>query len=235
MTRQPEVKVFLIDGLNNTGKTTQLNLLRPRLEGLGIFTAVKKGDGSRKGLGLHDHDPLSAWWQRHRQESLAAGTEGGRAERLAAIASQKLLSELVYFKKYDFPGMLSLRGLKRGVVLLDRGHISRLFVSRRFNPDITFTEAIGIEESPRLTESLPDRISILHADRATLLSRTEYRDDDTEKKHFNDDVIDRYYDDFEATIFSLPPVLAQRTAIVDATQTIEEVNHSILNSIQEMY
>jgi len=235
MIRQSDIRVFLIDGLNNTGKTTQLNLLRPRLANLGIYAAVKKGDGSRKGLGLHDYDPLSTWWQRHRQEALSAGTEGDRAKRLAAIASQKLLSELVDFKNHDFPEILSLQGLKRGVILLDRGHVSRLFVSRRFDPSITFAQAIGIAENPDLAESLPDSVNILHASREVLLSRTEYRDDDTKKKHFNDDVISKYYDDFEATIYDLPPELAQKTTVVDATQTIEEVNRMVINSIQEMY
>lgn len=235
MKRHPEIRLFLLDGLNNTGKTTQLNLLRSRLAAAGITGAVRKGDGSRKGLGLQDYDPESSWWKQHRLEATSAGTDGERAKLLATIASRKLLIELVEFKHNEFPEILALNGANRGVILLDRGHVSRLFVSRRFDRSVALDEAIGITDSPELSESYPDKINILHATKEALLLRTVYRDDGMDKKQFNDDLITKYYDDFQDTIYNLPQPLKEITSILDASQSIEDVNAQLLHSIEEMY
>lgn len=222
--RLPEVNIISLDGLNNNGKTTQLRHLKNELAERGIPAVTRRGDGSRKGIGANEADPPSDWWQHNYPAIIDAGFDGKDADYAAAVASRQLMVELHDLKTRDFPEILAVNGGNRGVILLDRGPISRLFVARRQHPNITLEDALGITDDPRIEAAIPDSIIVLHAERDILLARNEDREEGgAAKRIFNHHILTSYYDDFEQTLNTLPPQLAERTTIIDSTPPIEEV------------
>ncbi len=229
--RSPEVSVVSLDGLNNNGKTTQVRYLQNELVARGVSVIVRRGDGSRKGTGSSESDPVSEWWQENFKRINAAGLEGPEAEAAAAFASQRLLHELYELKTKEYPTELEAGNKDKGVVLLDRGPISRLFVARRYDPEVTFEDAFGLEDNLQLEEVIPDDVLVLHTSKETLLARNDARQEGQAKRDFNRYIISRYYETFERVLDDLPPLLAERTTIIDSGMPIEEVGRAALSVV----
>lgn len=116
-----KIYVIGVDGLHNNGKTTQLRLLNENLEKLGIFTIIRRGDGSRKGEGKDEFDAHSDWWLENRPRIMAAGFEGRASQDAATEASDRLNRELALTKNWWMKKELQKNGLDKGVILQDRG------------------------------------------------------------------------------------------------------------------
>lgn len=231
--RQPEISVVSLDGLNNNGKTTQVGYLQHELVAQDIPTIVRRGDGSRKGTGLSESDPVSEWWQENYKVINAAGLEGPEAEAAARMASNRLMRELHILKTDEYPRELQAAGKEQGVVLLDRGPVSRLFVARRYNPDVTFDEAFQMGGDLKVEDVLPDEILVLHTTKEKLLARNLARNDGAPKQEFNGYIISRYYDDFERVLDNMPPQLSERMTVIDSGFSVQEVGATALALVME--
>jgi len=228
----PEVKITCFDGLNNSGKTTQIDCLQNQLNTMGIPTVQRRGDGSRKGLGITESDPASVWWQENYRQILNTDIASSESERISTITSRKLMNELLDLKMKRLPSYLLANNYEGGVILTNRGPISRLFVARRYNPDISYEDAVGLTDDPSLAGSIPDNILVLHASKEILLNRNRSRvEGGEEKRSFNELVITRYFDDFERILDNLPPQLAEITNIIDSEKGIREVGRIALSLI----
>jgi thymidylate kinase len=231
--RAPEIRILSLDGLNNNGKTTQVKYLKQELIARNVPAIIRKGDGSRRGSGQNELDPISTWWQENYDRINAADIEGEDAERVAREASRKLTDEVYVLKTREYRDALSRQGKSRGVIILDRGPVSRLFVARRYNPNVALNEALGFDEEAHLEEALPDDILVLHANKETLLDRNADRNEGVEKQEFNRRIIGQYYDEFERILETLPPQLAERTTIIDSGAPILEVGRIALGIVME--
>lgn len=231
--RHPEISVVSLDGLNNNGKTTQVEYLQRELVGRDIPTIVRRGDGSRKGTGLSESDPVSDWWQENYKLINSAGLEGPEAEAAARMASNRLMQELWDLKTDEYPRELKARGEEQGVILLDRGPVSRLFVARRYNPDATFNDAFQMGEDLSPEDILPDEILVLHTTKEKLLARNLAREDGAPKQEFNGYIIGRYYDAFERVLDNMPPQLSERMTIIDSGFPVQEVGATALALVME--
>lgn len=234
MKKQPEITIFSLDGLNSTGKTTQLRYLKQQLTAKGIPAAIRRGDGSRRGSGLVEADPPSEWWMTHHPQIAGAGVSGPESWRMATFASRRLMDELVDFTQQEFPCRLKEVGKNHGVVLLDRGPVSRLFVARRYVPEITFEAAMGIDEKPAYAEVIPKKVAVLHTDESTLHGRNEDRPDSEQKKRFNKNIVSSYHADFEELITNLPSPLQERTTVIDASPSAEVVGRVVLAELMHV-
>jgi len=227
---QPKIYLVGMDGLHNNGKSTQLGLLHNYLNDRGIPTLVRRGDGMRKGRGEELNDPFSTWWQENITRLRATGFEGNASMRAAEEAANRLNREILAARDYFMTQLLAKEGKDKGVILLDRGHISRLFVKRRENDGAGFAEVNSFETSGgRKQEVLvPDINFLFHAPLGVLLERNEHRDTTPDKKEFNRTVLTRYYEDFETTIATLPTELQRGLIRIDATKPIDEVHEVIV-------
>jgi len=219
-----------MDGLHNNGKSTQLDLLHGYLNEIGVPTLVRRGDGMRRGEDEDLNDPPSVWWQENIARLRATGFEGNASMRAAEEAANRLNREILVARNYFMPQLLAREGKDRGVILLDRGHISRLFVKRREDTEAGFADIGSFEMSGRRIKEvlIPDINFLFHAPLEVLLERNEHRDTTTEKKNFNRTVLTRYYNDFETTIASLPSELQKGLIRIDATKPIEEIHRLIV-------
>lgn len=226
-------KVFVIgvDGLHNNGKTTQLGLLKESLEQRGYFTLIRRGDGSRKGFGEDESDPVSEWWQENRPRILATGFEGRASHDAATEASDRLNRELYLTKNWWMPRELKKRRQETGVILLDRGLISRLFVYRRYKPQAESEDVGYFSTRGKQREAvIPSVIFLLHAPLDILIARNVERQEGDSKQVFNKTILENYYDDFERYIRKLPEEVKSRTIVIDSSKTIPEIQQELLES-----
>lgn len=233
MNKSPEITIYSLDGLNSTGKSTQLQLLKHELAKQGIISAIRRGDGARKGTGDSEADPSSSWWVYNHPLIAAAGINGPESFRMATLASRRLMDELVQFSIKEFPDMMSKNSASRGVILLDRGPVSRMFVARRYQPNISFAEAMGIVENPIYTNVIPKRIAVLNTDIDTINARNATRHDGEAKKIFNNNLVNTRFDEFRSLLDNLPDDLKQITKVVDASPPPEITTEVLLYDLME--
>ena len=227
--------IFIVsfDGLHNNGKGTQITLLSKQLNNSGISTLIRRGDGMRKGIASEAADPESAWWKENISRMRATGFEGHDSMSAATEASNRLNAELFTARYYFMPHLMQSEGRDTGVILLDRGPISRLFVKRREDPEADFeTIRFFQNRSGRHEILLPDQIFLLHAPLGVLIGRNTDRT--SEKTKFNEIVLTRYYSDFEHTIATLPKLLSDRTTLINSTQSISEINQFARWKVSEL-
>lgn len=220
--------IFIIsfDGLHNNGKTTQIALLAEELKRNNISVLIRRGDGMRKGEGKEINDPESEWWKKNITRMRATGFEGSASMAAATEASNRLNNELYVAKNYFMPHMIKREKSKAGVILLDRGPISRIFVKRREEPTAGL-DSIDIFEnlSGKHAILLPDKIFLFHASLDILIARN--CDRTSEKSKFNETVLTKYYKDFEKVIPNLPEELQRRTMLIDSTKPIVEIGQIV--------
>lgn len=225
--------VISFDGLHNNGKSTQICVLSKQLKDSGISTLIRRGDGMRKGSGSEDGDPESSWWKENITRMRATGFEGPESMAAAAEASNRLNAEIFVARKYCMPHLMQNEGSDTGLILLDRGPISRLFVKRREEPNAGFDSIrFFANRSGRYEILLPDQIFLLHAPLDILISRN--CDRTSEKSKFNETVLTKYYADFERTMANLPSEISQRTILIDSTQSITKINKFVRCRISEL-
>lgn len=222
------VYVVCADGLHNNGKTTQLALLSERLEQQGIPTLIRRGDGMRKGEGREVTDPESKWWQENIARMRATGFEGPASMKASEESANRLNRELYVCKHYILPQRMQREGRNTGVILLDRGSISRLFVARRENPNAQLEDVrYFTSNNGRQEIVMPDLIFLMHAPLDVLQSRNDGRDKLSGKQAFNDTVLTKFYGDFDSLITNLPIELQQRTVVIDSRNPLQEI-HEIM-------
>ena len=206
-----DVKIISLDGLNRSGKGTQLSMLKKNLESEAFSVKTIRGDGSREGVGNPEyHDPYSPWWKRWQDNKQKTPQDWDNAY---LVLNKELEEEVSHFGQAN----------KAGFILLDRCYISRWFVERQREGSIPFEDVID------RTYVFPHKYFILEAPKDVLLSRQN--DDNPKKAKFRRQIVNQWYDLWVDTINKVEERFNDKMVRLDATQSKEDINKQILQNI----
>ncbi len=217
-----KIPIVAFEGINRAGKGTQAELLKNELAGMGLSSIELRGDGTRDGLGSHEGDSVSSWWQQNSKKL----REGGSAEEWHQAAYQLSL-DIISWKN-------SAEELKKDLIILDRSLLSRAtFVIDRDKPTVDILEIndlypIQTKEKLKLEDILPDVIIELVAPKNILLSRL---DPDDPKLKFRENIINSNYDNFYSAKNRLPKMVRERIITIDSSRPIDVVFDQILENL----
>lgn len=204
------VKILSFDGLNRSGKGTQLSLTKKRLEDLTQNIIVVRGDGSREGIGNTDYyDPLSIWWRRWQSNKDKTPNDWDNAY---IVLNKEVEDVLDRFSR-----------IGGGFFLMDRCYISRWFVERQRDKNVPFEDII------EKTYVFPDTYFVLNAPKDVLLSRQS--DDNPKKAMFRRQIVEQWYDLWEDTIKRAQEKLGDNMVELDATRDKYHINENIFKKI----
>jgi len=218
------IPIVAFEGLNRAGKGTQIEKLKQVLSEASISFVELRGDGTRDGLGNHDGDPFSPWWQIYSEKI----RNGGTADEWH-YAAYLLAKDIKTWKEQGAK-------LDRDIALLDRSLISRAaFVTDRelIPNDVLMVEHLyPIQPGPaiELKDVLPDLIIELVAPKEVLLSRLD-RDDP--KYEFRSRLIEDMYDSYYSCKHRLPPLVQERIVSIDSSQPADRVFDTVLETLNE--
>jgi len=206
------IKIISFEGLNRSGKGTQLNLARKFLENNIQNVIVVRGDGSREGIGNHKYfDPQSVWWRKWQSNKNKTVQDWDNAY---LVLNKEIENELKKFRhKYD-----------NGFFLMDRCYISRWFVERQRNKNTSFDDIIN------RTKIFPNKYFVLDAPKEILLSRQS--DDNPKKAQFRRHVVEQWYDLWQDTLYRVQERLGNSIIRLDATLSKYEINQIVLKNIE---
>lgn len=197
-----KTSIISFDGLNRSGKGTQIYMLAKYLYSLGQKVIVTKGEGSRKGDGSHG-DTYSKFWQ-DLQPRLHIIDKNGDIERYA----WELVSKQNSIELYDMYTS-QIRSIEKGKcsILLDRSIISKYFFFKRYYPSINFEDLLEFEYSigDKRKAVTPNLAFVLHVPKEILLERNCIPSEDSEKAEFRKIIIEKYYNQFETITWNLVP------------------------------
>ncbi|MFH1064180.1 MAG: hypothetical protein V1729_03815 [Candidatus Woesearchaeota archaeon] len=230
----PEIEVISFDGLNRSGKGTQIKRMKNYLEDRGITTYVLRGDGSRKGDGS-ENDPYSEWWKEMQPRLRNKDQSKDSYDKQWAIASDRLNWELYHTYHHEIPAIMDIGITDKATILLDRSLISRLFVRQRKDA-MTTLDGLLTFSSPSGEEHavvLPDISFILHAPKEELLGRNRILSDHPDKYEFRKKIITEHYESFERTVWSIAHPLMNLVHI-EGNYDKDDVFREILRSYAKM-
>ena len=180
--------IVSFDGLNRAGKGTQIKLLREHFESEDYLVEVLRGDGSRPGQDSSDfYDPISNFWQQWQKikdKSLADWDYA--ADILASENYLRCIEVSAETKKRD----------QKGIVLLDRSHISRWYMLRKQN------SFLPLESSLKEPTVHPDLYFVLDVPKEVLLTRDS--EGNPKKAEFRRKVVLTSYDHWTTTLDLVP-------------------------------
>lgn len=205
------INVISFDGLNRSGKGTQLNLTRKYLENSMQNVIVVRGDGSREGIDNPEYyDPPSMWWKRWQSNKKKSIQDWDNAY---LVLNKEVEDELANFRhKFD-----------TGFFLMDRCYISRWFVERQRDKKTQFEDVVA------RTQVFPTKYFILDAPKEVLLSRQS--DDNPKKAKFRKKIIEQWYDLWQDTINRAQDKIGDSMIRLDATKSKYDINKKVLENI----
>lgn len=234
---QMEIKIVAIDGLHNSGKSTQIERLCSNLRQARILGVVLRCHGFRPGIGLDANDPVSLWWQKNYPLFMVAGRKGGESFMKAeAKATNKLYQEF-FDARNSLPKKMRMLRFDKAVIILDRSIISRLFIwqghSRypNYKDLLSFTHKDGDSVRVRNTP-LPDLIIVLKVSQRELLKRNRSRVEAKDKILLGKKIILNRYHDYDKLVNNLPEDIRRRTFILDAERSETAIQREIMKLIR---
>ena len=205
------INVISFDGLNRSGKGTQLSLTHKHLKDNLENVIIIRGDGSREGINNPEYfDPISIWWQRWQKNKNKSNQDWDNAY---LVLNKEVEDELYNFRqRYD-----------NGFFLMDRCYISRWFVKRQRDKNTPFDDIIN------RTQVFPNKYFVLDAPKEILLSRQN--DDNPQKATFRRRIIEQWYDLWQDTLERVQDRLGSNMIRLDATQDKYNINKKVLEDI----
>lgn len=219
------------EGMHRTGKGVQIELLKNRLEKLGIPFVDIRGDGSRKGDGKTESDPKSEYWMKLHEE--LHGENGVNNFELWDKASYRLARELLVWRDRVLKNKIEDSLEPFGVLVLDRSLISNASLkSLNNNPSDNqiFTDndlyRADIQKTKKITpkDVLPDIIIELIAPKDVLLSRLDKNDP---KYEFRKSNIEEKYEIYLNAKSHLEQDILDKVVSVDSSKEPEKVFEEI--------
>lgn len=185
------MKTIGFDGLNSSGKGTQIKLLKKYLDRNKISNLILRGDGLKAGKGLRSYDFPSSWWLENASFLLDKSLD---AEEKLNLQYQRLAREYEFFQKKG----------PQEVILLDRSFPSRYFTMEQFFPGISLEDSLK-SYNPKTKKPIkpivPEKTIILHVGKNTLLNRINKKENfNLERRKFIEKVINKNYELFEKII-----------------------------------
>lgn len=233
-----ERKVFSVafEGMHRVGKGTQIELLKKKLESLGIPTLSIRGEGFRSGKGEADHDPSSDYWQVMSEEL----RNGGGFEKWEE-ASHRLARELIVWRDRILKQKIENEDAPYGVLLVDRSLISKTILHKLQQtassseplPDSElYPEKYGKRKKITPEMVLPDLIIEFVAPQDVLLSRLDKSDVDYEFRKNN---IINNYELYTSAKESLPTKIRERIITLDASKDVQALLQEVIGAIKSRF
>jgi len=217
-----KLPTIAFEGINRVGKGTQIEKLKCLITEVGLSSVEIRGDGTRDGLGLHDGDPFSFWWQQYSKQIRESGTTLDWN-----FAAYILAKDIKTWREEG-------RNFNKNIVLLDRSLISRAtFIIDREKPAIKHLTVDNLypyqpESRIELEDILPDIIFELIAPKEIVLSRIDNQDP---KKSFRVKLIEEQYDTFYSAKSRLPEIVQEKIITLDSSLPIDKVFDNILENL----
>jgi len=229
-----KVHVISFDGLNRSGKGTQIKNLEECLIQKNLPSLIIRGDGSRKG-NESQNDEYSAWWQEIQPRLREVNSQGEFNSDVWEKASNQINLELYQAYNNELPKRIKESGGKEGYLILDRSIISKYYMAKRENPGIKLEDVLEFETPDKKKEKLilPDISFVLHVPREVLLERNDYLSDHPDKYDFRKRVISQYYDDFEKTTLELKTPLL-KIYHLDGNRQKEQIFNDVIKYLTEV-
>jgi len=203
------MNIISFDGLNRSGKGTQISLLRKGLEKK-YNVGVIRGDGSREGMGNNDyHDLISEWWVNWQKNQHKSSSDWDDA-----------------YKRLSYENDVYINGLSSDtVVLMDRCYLSRWFTVRQYNDDLPLSKVHD--------ESLiiPNLYIILNPSKQSLMKRCSM--DNSPKKYFRQGIIENWYSLWEDVVKEAEIFLGEKLHLLPG-EDLNETRVSIENIVGEL-
>lgn len=219
------INIIWLDWVNRVGKWTQADLLKEYFKKQCCEVFILKGDGSRS-WDWSDiiENSYSDWWQSIQSKLKNRDNSWKYNQELWNVASKKLNEELEYVYETYLPQIIK-NTWKSGLILLDRTIFSRYVRNKQYDENYDFNDLDGI---------IPDLLFLFNADKEVLLKRLDQSKDDNEQQYlFRKNIITQHCDLFNKTIDEIPEILKDKSIIIDATKTKEEIFNIITNSIDQ--
>ncbi len=234
---QPKISVVAIEGLHNSGKSTQIAGLYSNLKKEGILVVVLRGHGFRSGVGLDIGDPISSWWQRNYPLFIEAGKKGGDFFMDSESKAANKLYQEFFDIKYSLSQKMKRLGFNKAMILLDRSVVSRLFIwqGHSKNPNykdlLSFTYKNTHDKKTKIMP-IPDLLIVLNVSQRVLLKRNKDKSERKDKILLNERIILNRYQDYVELINNLPKDIQERTFIINAGKSKTAVQKEILKLIR---
>jgi len=227
------IMIFAIDGLNRSGKGTQLDLLQKYLqEERRIPTYIFRGQGRKTGVDEDVHydvnlkdDQGISYWEKFKY-MLKLTKKEQHKKRLWDKAAEELESEFLYFKQNILPAQIKNNkdnGLesKLAIVLLDRSLISR------FNVRLQSSSSANLKQVYNKCKILPDNYFLFDVEKDTLLKRLE--GDTSKKKDFRQQMLTQNYHYWQQTIPIAQDFFRNNLTVIDCKNNkgIEPIHKEI--------
>lgn len=206
------IEVISFDGLNRSGKGTQLNLARKYLEDNMQNVIVVRGDGSREGIDNPEYnDPPSMWWKRWQSNKQKSAQDWDNAY---LVLNKEVEDELGSFRhRYD-----------NGFFLMDRCYISRWFVERQRDKETPFDDVVD------RTQVFANKYFVLDAPKEILLSRQS--DDNPKKAQFRRQIVEQWYDLWQDTLDRVQERLGDSMIRLDATKGKYDIHQVVTKNLK---
>lgn len=229
-------KIFSIafEGMHRSGKGTQMELLKNKLNEMGVPCISIQGEGYRRGAGSSPEDPKSDIWQK-----LSEQLKGGEVFDIWDKASYRLAREFVVWKERVLTREISETLSPFGVLIVDRSLISRSLLktlqlnpspAKIFSPDELYPDVIQHRKKITVDMVLPDMIFNLIAPKDVLLSRLDPKDP---KYEFRKNNIVKDFDLCVDAKMHLPEEIRRRIVDIDSSVPIEDVYKTIIDQIKQ--
>ncbi len=206
-------KIISFDGLNRSGKGTQIKLLRDYLDSRNILVEVLRGDGSRPGIDSRDfYDPHSNWWINWQAKCNKTVNDWNIAYHILSEENDRRYKEF------------SIENQKR-TLLMDRSYISRYFMLKQQGIKISLEEVVdGIY-------IIPEHYFVLEVSKETLLERAS--EDNLDKTEFRRDVIRKWYDLWTEVVYDAQEFLKRRLIIINGLESPHNIHEYVINKLGE--
>jgi len=228
MKENIHIDTVAFEGLHRSGKGTQIEIIKQRLDELGVPSIVIRGAGSRENKGEDVGDKYSEWWESHLKK--IKGPVSTKEDWIEG--ARRLARETLVFRDRILPQYAQEMGVNRAVLLIDRTILSHLAII-----DDKTKDALNIDEEhvygkrdernrilPETREIFPDVIFYLKAKPEVLLSRLDPNDPKFEFRKKN---ILENTTSFDTAIEALPTDLKEDIINIDASQKSEVVAEEI--------
>jgi thymidylate kinase len=219
------------EGMHRTGKGVQMELLKNKLEKIGVLFVDIRGEGSRAGNGKTEGDPNSEYWIKLNEE--LHSEDGINNFELWDKASYRLAREFLVWRDRVLKNKIENSLSPFGVLVVDRSLVSNASL-KNFNnkpsSDQVFTDndlyRKDIQKTKKITpkDVLPDIIIELIAPKDVLISRLDKNDP---KYEFRKNNIEEKYDTYLDTKSHLEKEILDKIVSVDSSREPEKVFEEI--------
>ena len=218
------IPTIWLTGLHRSGKWTEIVLLTNFLLTTTCTPIIRKGHGTRQGLGDDPRDPEDLRWQNYYLQLKDQSLPNSQA--LREEAARKLQRELSTTYRD-----LQTSPVQKPLIILDRTLVDRYLTEKRYNPQADFT---SVRSFPSETNTqkiqqtiIPDLIFILDCKLKTLLGRMKPNEVKTPAWIFKLNNVMGAYPLFDEIIHNLPQDIQEHTHIINGNLAPDLVHQEI--------